>query len=250
MSVFAVIGGAERVLSLAPSRRRVAAAMASWLDLSALRATYTIESFPTDYDQGQLASCGPNALAENYEFRLGGKWSRLFAYWFTRATEGDYRTDDGVTIPDLLDVAHTMGMPREERWPYEIERYRQAPPREALREAVKHRVSRNDIIPNLDHLLVELNLGRPVLLGFRVPASMQDGASDTATTGIVNVPSDNDPAIGAHAVNAIGFDRPRELVRCTCHYGAAYGDGGTIWLPFAMWRAGMVMDMRAIRSIT
>jgi hypothetical protein len=103
-------------------------------------------------------------------------------------------------------------------------------------------------------LLLELDRGQPVLLGFKVPASMEDGAGGgTATTGIVNVPSAVDPPIGGHAVNAIGADCDRKLVRCTCHYGRDFGDPGvpgTILLPFAMWAAGMVSDMRAIRSIT
>lgn len=250
----AVIGGVDRHLGACkPSRLKLTAPKPS-INMAALRMQHTIDHFPTDYDQGPLGSCGPNSLAETYEHDFQGvKFSRLFAYYFTRATEDDLDEDDGVTIPDLLDIAHTMGLPLEETWPYDVTRWRDAPTIVALVEAIKHRVQRQDVIDGIDHLLFELDREQPVMMGFGVPASMQDsagGADSTAATGLVRVPSTTDPKIGGHCVNAIGFDRARGLVRCTCHYGAGFGDGGTIWLPFEHWTSGNVWDMRAIRSIS
>lgn len=251
MPATALIGGQLRHLAAwKPSYLKVQGVKPP-VELAALRMEHTIANFPTDYDQGALGSCGPNSLAELYQHDLKDRYSRLFAYFFTRATEGDFLDDDGVTIPDLLSVAQTMGMPLERLWPYDIDKFQVAPPLGTLIEAVKARIEGVDIVVDLAHLLFELDNEQPVIMGFYVPASMQDNAGEdsTAATGIVRVPSATDPKIGGHCVVAIGFDREKQLVRCTCHYGPDFGDKGTIWLPFGHWAAGNVMDMRAVRRI-
>lgn len=248
MNQTAIIGGVERHMGAwKPSRFKLTAPKPD-IDVTKLRMRHTIEKVPKDYDQGQLGSCGPNALAELYEFLTGQKFSRLFAYYFTRATEGDVGEDGGVTIPDLLDVAHTMGMPLESLWPYDIAKYRDVPSLQAFAEAFKHRVIRNDIVVDLEHLLYELDNEQPVLFGFQVPSSMQ--TAECARTGLVNVPSATDPSIGGHAVLACGFDRELERVQTTSHYGEEYGDHGTLWLPFAHFKSGNACDLRAARSVS
>lgn len=217
-------------------------------DVAALPMTWALAGFPTDFDQEQLGSCGPNSLGEVYAFDLKAAFSRLFAYYWTRSVEGDIADDGGVTIPDLLTVGHTMGLPLEQLWPYNIGAFTQTPPSTVVAEAIKHRVTQWDVIVDIDHLLFEVSNGQPVTLGFNVPASMQSDAC--ARTGMVNVPSETDAVIGGHCVNAIGFDRARELVKCTCHYGPTFGDGGCIWLPFAMFTSGNAMDLSAVRTIS
>jgi hypothetical protein len=243
----ALIGGVERRLNAwRPSGKRFAVAKPV-IDLAALPMRFGLDGFPTDYDQGQLGSCGPNSLAECFEFLGGFRASRLFAYYWTRATENDIDEDGGVTIPDLLDVAQTMGLPPEVTWPYDIARYRDQPPVIALVEAAAHRVIQQDPIADLEHLLYDLATRKsPVMMGFQVPSSI----SATGADGVVLVPGASDPGIGGHCVVAHFADREREMVRCTCHYGSAFGDAGCIWLPFDHWRAGNVADMRAIRAVS
>jgi hypothetical protein len=247
----AIIGGVPRRLdSWRPSGKRYGAAQPD-VDLAALPMTLAL-SVPRDYDQGQASSCGPNSLGECGEFLTGRKLSRLFVYYWTRAVEGDPDQDGGVLIPDLLDIGSSMGMPLETTWPYDLAQLEAAPPASALVEALQHRVTEQAIIADLDHLLYELAVTRrPVLLGFSVPQSMEDGTGGTtATTGIVNVPSATDPVIGRHAVVALGFDRTRCMVQTTSHYGSGFGDAGTLWLPFAHWLAANVADMRAVRAMS
>lgn len=242
-----IIGGQERHLGAwRPSGRRVTAIKPS-IEIVALPMRHAIDAVPLDRDQGQLGSCGPNSLDELYASKLLGHWSRLFAYYFTRATEGDTADDDGVTIPDLLDVAATMGLPPELVWPYDVARYRDVPPTISLVAALPNRVLVQDPVVDLDHLLFELANDQPVILGFGVPSSMASDA--TAKTGVVAVPSATDPSVGGHCVLARGYDRGRGLVQTTCHYGSGFGDHGAIWLPFAHWTAGNVSDMRAVRKI-
>jgi len=245
----AIIGGVERHMSAwKPSPLKLRGVKPAF-DVTSLPVSTRINAFPTDYDQGQLGSCGPNSLAETYEFDLnGGKYSRLFAYFFTRATEGDFIDDTGVTIPDLLSCGHSMGLPLETAWAYDIGKFQVPPPVEVLASAVAHRVEQWDWIVDLEHLLFELANGQPVMCGFQVPTSMQ--TEECARTGLVNVPSASDPAIGGHCVNFIGYDREAELLRATCHYGTDFGDHGTILLPFAHVTSGNVNDMAAIRGIS
>ena len=243
----AFIGGQERHLGAwKPSTLRLRGVKPN-VDVTALPVTATIAGFPTDYDQGQLGSCGPNSLAELYEHDLHGKYSRLFAYYFTRATENDVDEDGGVTIPDLLSVAHVMGLPLEADWPYDVNAFRAVPPMTSVVNALRARLEQWDVVVDLDHLLFEIANQQPVMFGFNVPASMQ--GDECARTGMVRVPSATDPVIGGHCVNAIGYDRARMLVKATCHYGAHFGDGGTIWLPFAMFTTGNAVDLSAVRGI-
>ena len=241
-----LIGGTPRILGHRPSGRRVGALKPA-VDLAALPERCTIDSVPLDRDQGQLGSCGPNSLDEMYASKLLGNWSRLFAYYFTRGEEGDTADDDGVTIPDLLDVASTLGLPPETAWPYDVTKFAKAPTTDSLVAAQPHRVLAQDAVVDLDHLLFELANGQPVILGFGVPASMEDGGSGTEHSGIVELPGPGG-TVGGHCVLAFGYDRQRQMVKTTSHYGAAYGDGGALWLPFAHWN-GNVHDMRAVRKI-
>lgn len=248
----AVIGGVERHLSAwRPSPFKLRAVKPA-IDLAALPVMISIDGFPTDFDQGQLGSCGPNSVAEVYAFNHPGKrFSRLFLYFFTRATEGDFWDDDGVTIPDLIAVAHTMGMPLESSWEYDIAKFAVPPPIAAIGEAQSHKIEQSDVIADLDHVLYEVARNQPVTFGFQVPASMQDGSgSDTARTGVIDLISDTNPSIGGHCVNAIGADRARRLVKTTSHYGPTYGDGGCLWLPFEYFERGLAMDPTAIRAVS
>lgn len=241
----ALIGGIRRPLSLVPSGRRVGGIKPT-LDLATLPVrTPWPDKLPRDYDQGHLNACGPNALAEIYEYHLLGKYSRLWAYYWTRAEEHD-TADDGVTIVDLIDVARTLGLPPEFMWEYNPTKYDDAPPTICFDAAT--RVTVDDVVVDLDHLLVELAGGLPVLLGVGLPASIEDDKGTTAADGIVPVPTNANPRIGGHAVTAGAFDREKQMVQCTAHWGD-YGDKGTIWLPFDHWRTGNVSDMRAIRRI-
>lgn len=254
MSAIVNIGGVDRHLAAwKPARRKFLGVKPS-IDVAALPMRHELQGFPLDYDQGQLGSCGPNSVAEVYEWWSGGwrgpegtrtKFSRLFLYWFTRAIEGDFLDDTGVEIPDLMSVAHTMGMPLETLWPYELSKFQVPPPVEVLVDAVRHRMTAWDLVVDLEHMLDKIATGQPITFGFQVPASMQALGSD----GVVNVPSDANPTIGGHCVNAIGFDRERELVKCTCHYGDQFGDHGAIWLPFKMFECGFASDMTAIQGV-
>lgn len=246
----AVIGGQLRHLGAwRPSRLRLRSVKPA-VELAQLPAVHTIDGFPTDYDQGSLGSCGPNSAAEVYEFNLHQKFARLWLYYFTRSVEDDTGDDAGVEIPDMFGVLHTMGMPLETSWPYDITKYDHIPPLTSMREALGFRLLQWDPIAGLEHLLFELANNYPVTCGFQVPASMMDGAGGTtATTGLVPVPSEANPSVGGHCVNLIGYDRPRQLLKATCHYGPAFGDHGCIWLPFAHVTGGNACDLSAMRRI-
>lgn len=234
-----------------PSRLRLCAFRPA-VNLASIPMQHTIANFPTDYDQGQLGSCGPNSAAEVYEWdqRKQTKFSRLWLYWFVRATEGDVDEDGGIEIPDMMSVLHAMGMPPETEWPYDVGRFRSPPPSSTLMSALRYRLDGWDLVADLDHLLFELANDQPVTFGFQVPASMEDGSgSSTATTGIVDMPSAANPIIGGHCCNFIGYDRARRLIKSTCHYGPQFGDGGCIWIPFEFVTSGLVRDMIAMRSI-
>lgn len=244
-----IIGGVARHLGAwKPSGRRLGAVPAGAFDYGQAVRVFGCDQVPTDYDQGQLGSCGPNSLAEIYQVITSEKYSRLFAYWWTRADEGDIFADGGVEIKDLIMVAHTMGLPPEALVPYDITKYQVPPGIEAIAAAYPHRITDSEILGDLDHCLMSLVAGKPFMLGFGVPQSMESG--DTETTGIVQVPSKSDPVIGGHAVTARKADLDKRMIQTTCHYGPDYGDEGCIWLPFEHFTGGNATDFTRINAIS
>src|SRR5512133_3060968 len=88
---------------------------------------------PKVYDQGQLGSCTANAIGAAFEFgqvKQGLKDfmpSRLFIYYNERAMEGTIDTDSGAMIRDGMKSVAKRGAPKEDTWPYEIDRFRDKP---------------------------------------------------------------------------------------------------------------------------
>ena len=84
-------------------------------------------------DQKSLGSCTANAgvgMIEYFEKRADGKYidaSRLFLYKVTRKML-NFKGDTGAFLRSAMGAITIFGVPPEEYWPYEIEKFEEEPP--------------------------------------------------------------------------------------------------------------------------
>jgi C1A family cysteine protease len=201
---------------------------------------------PAVWDQGQIGSCVWHAIpALLTHLHLDFMGSRLWGYYKTRVIEHSTKQDSGCQLRDAIKVLANLGFPPEAMWPYDISKFKKAPPRKANTAAKKEIIkeyqrlgartvdgkSYSAIV--LEDMLDCLSQGLPLALGFTVYDSFESDA--VARTGIVPMPSpaDGNP-LGGHAVAVVGYKKingkPYFIVRNSWSEG--WGDKGHFYMPF------------------
>jgi C1A family cysteine protease len=194
---------------------------------------------PPVYDQGQLGSCTANAIAAAVQFdQLKQKLatvflpSRLFIYYNERVMEGTVDSDSGAQIRDGIKSVAKQGVCPEPMWPYDIARFRVKPGKACYVEALKHRVLLYQrLVPTLNQLRGCLTSGYPFVFGFTVYESFESPA--VARTGHAPLPVPDEPAIGGHAVMAVGYEDARQWFLVRNSWGSKWGMKGYFTLPYA-----------------
>jgi C1A family cysteine protease len=200
-------------------------------------------------DQGPLNSSTAFAvlnLVEYFERRIHGRTfegSKLFLYKVARNllrprlhTTGD----TGADLRTTLKVLTSIGVPPEEYWPYEVDRFDEEPSSFVYGLATPLsdlRYFRLDE-PNQDGAATWatvrsfLAAGFPILLGFSVPSSLTTDA---------NIPyrPDLDTIRGGMAALAVGyklhhFARNQHALLIRSSWGSQWGDKGYGWLDAAI----------------
>ncbi len=202
---------------------------------------------PGIFDQGNLGSCTANAANAVVQFveRKDGdpdwdRLSRLFTYYYSREKLGTVLEDSGALIRDTYAVLAETGSPREQFWPYDIDRFAQKPSVPDWR-ASEHRVLEYLSVEdgNEEAMVACLAEGYPFTYGFAVYESFWGVGSDGRWGGTMG---DID---GYHAVDAWGYDfRPGAfgfpeggwIVRNS--WSVAFGEHGYFYVP----RAYMARD--------
>jgi C1A family cysteine protease len=222
---------------------------------------------PPIYDQGQLGSCTGNGVARCLEYeamRQGQPTvtpSRLFIYYNERAIEGTVNQDSGAQIRDGIKVVAKQGAPPESEWPYSDANpgpFQHKPPPQVYVDATKHEalVYKRVVLggPGAP-LRSALAAGYPVVFGFSVPASFEDGSWDP-TKDPLPVPGPNDQFIGGHCVVLSGYDFTRSrfsdwAFQCENSWGPNWGMNGRFWMN-AHWfdaNAGLASDFWVIQKV-
>ncbi len=258
--IFAGREAAARV----PGSRKPAAAPPGAIDLR--------DWCPPVEDQGRLGSCTANAgvgVIEYYERRAFGRHleaSRLFLYKVTRNLM-KLKGDTGATLRSTMGAMVLFGVPPEEHWPYSdageafdreppafcyafaqncqaVKYYRHDPPGSPAQEVVARVKS-------------GLVAGHPAMFGF----SVYDSIAQADATGRIPFPGPRERIEGGHAVVAVGYDDrmrienagsgakelPTEgafLIRNS--WGAAWGERGYGWLPYAYVLRGLAEDFWSV----
>jgi C1A family cysteine protease len=193
---------------------------------------------PPVYNQGQLGSCTANSIGAAVEFeqmkqKLADVFepSRLFIYYNERAMEGTVDSDSGAQIRDGIKSVAKQGVCAEPLWPYQIEKFRARPPKKCYDAALGHRVVLYQrLVPTLNQLRACLASGYPFVFGFTVYESFE---SPTVTkTGHASMPGPAEPAIGGHAVMAVGYEDSKQWFVLRNSWGPNWGMHGYFTLPY------------------
>ncbi|MDD5483623.1 MAG: C1 family peptidase [Kiritimatiellae bacterium] len=196
--------------------------------------------------QGNLGSCTAQALIGALEFlQLKAKskvashpslpnWfqdlSRLFVYYNTRVEMGTVHEDSGAMLRTGIKVLKTLGVCKEQKWPYKISRFKEKPPADCYQEAEKHQVTAYQRLHKLDEMRACLSMGLPFVFGFAVYEHVM--GKDVRRTGNIRLPRQGERMLGGHAVMAVGYDDGRKNLIFRNSWGAEWGRGGYGALPY------------------
>jgi len=209
-------------------------------------------------DQGAIRSCTACAgmgLNEYFQRRAYGKFidgSRLFLYKVTRNLTGG-EGDAGAFLRDVMKAMVLFGVPPEQYWPYDIDKFMDEPPAFCYAfaqnyKAIKYfRLDPAGATPdkNLENVKRFLASQFPVMFGYSTFSSMpkrNDGKSD------IPLPAKGERLMGGHAVMAVGYDDNHKigdlkgalLIRNS--WGVNWGEDGYGWLPYDYVLKGLAVD--------
>jgi hypothetical protein len=192
---------------------------------------------PAIKDQGRLGSCTANGIAGQIEYEEAfqgdtdcAPLSRLWLYWHERALEGSIPWDAGAYPLDGFKVANHSGIPIEDEWPYDIARFRDAPP--DFPDAAQHMALVYVEVPQHAYAIqTVLAAQAPIGLGFTVYESFE--SSEVERTGVVPMPGKNEGVLGGHYVFIVGYRwlHGRRYYICQNSWGPDWGDEGYFYMP-------------------
>jgi C1A family cysteine protease len=232
-------------------------------DFVDLRQDSEGEYFTTPEDQGSLNSSSAFAvlsLLEYFERRIHGRTyegSKLFLHKVVRnliAKEVGAIGDIGADLRTTFKVLTKIGVPAEDYWPYDVERFDEEPSAfyyaiaKPLRDLKYFRLDEPNSTGEATWANVRsfLNAGFPVVFGIPVPRSLTTDA---------NIPfrPEFDALRGAQAVVAVGyssnhFGKRQDALLIRCSWGSQWGDNGNGWLPVSYIRNQIARDFWTIAS--
>ncbi len=221
-----------------------------------LRRDCEDEYFTDPEDQGPLNCSSAFAvlsLVEYFERRVRShtfEGSKLFLYKVTRNLIHNHHQVTGDTGADLRTTFKAIvqfGVPPEEHWPYDVERFDEEPDSflyglaKPLADVRYFRLDEpnQDGQTTLDRLKSFLAAGFPIAFGFPVPSSL------TADANISYRPV-LDSIRGGQAVVAVGYRQDAIMIRSS--WGSQWGDNGYGWLPVAYVRNQLARNFWGVVS--
>lgn len=199
------------------------------------------------YDQGQLGSCTSQAICGHIYHNKRVETSRLFVYYNERLLEGTVNQDAGAMIRDGIKSLTIWGTPKESIWPYNIAAFRTRPSPNAYLRGKQFLLRSYHRIITLDDMINCLAEGYPFVTGLAIFTSFE--TQETATTGIVPLPTAGEQLLGGHAVLVVGYDLNARTFICRNSWGVNWGQAGYFTIPFLYFtNFGLAWDMWTIRS--
>lgn len=211
---------------------------------------------PGPYNQGNLGSCTANAVAGAVEFQLMKESlsqvftpSRLFIYYYERASRGTVAYDSGASIRDGIQVVSNTGYPPETAWPYDESQFATAPSADAQSQAAVHKAFQSFCLnQTLDHLRGTLADGEPFVFGMTIFSSFE--SPEVASSGQVPMPGPTDETIGGHAMMGVGYDDEGQFFWVRNSWGDSWGIGGYCQIPYSyLTNPQLAADFWTIRTV-
>jgi hypothetical protein len=186
-------------------------------------------------DQLHLGSCVGQAIVGAFELMTNKlhpekfkDLSRLFVYYNARLLEGYVEEDVGTYVRDGIKAVHKWGICIEEKWPYLIKKFADAPNVESYIDARSRLIDSYYRINSIDDMIALLDMEIPIVTGIQVFGDFDRLGSDA----VLPLPSDKDYILGGHAVTIVGYDNDRKYFICRNSFGEDWGDQGYFYMPY------------------
>ena len=195
-------------------------------------------SYPEVYNQLDTNSCTAQAMCGAVSFlNKDFSPSQLFQFYNERVLLNTVNSDAGATLSVACKAAENNGICPENLWPFNISQLTVRPEQICYSKAIKNLFSKSSklLTQNNPNLIAEIKdaiaQGHPVIAGILVFPSMED--QGTAETGIVPMPSGNNPPLGGHAIVLMGYYEATGLIQFRNSWGPNWGKDGYGFLPEA-----------------
>lgn len=193
-------------------------------------------------DQGELGSCTTHGITGALRFlRINAHkpdlpLARLQLYFDERKVEGTTKEDAGAEIRDGIKCAAKVGVAPEQLWPYDVAKFRQAPPASVYAAAAKYQALQYERVPvSAAGLKNALAQGFPVVIGVTLYESFEGAAVEK--TGLVPMPKvagrNAENVAGGHCMLVVGYGQRPATFTVRNSWGADWGDRGDCYMPEA-----------------
>jgi C1A family cysteine protease len=191
-------------------------------------------------DQGPLQSCSAHAVAAALACEVAFEPSRLFIHYNCR--------DGPPLVRHCVAAVAQHGFCSEEEWPYDAYRFGKRPPDSVYARAAAFRgCAARELDQDLRAFKQCLSDGRPIVCGLILHYGFLGAA--VRSTGAIPLPGPTEPRLGGHAVAVTGYDEARERFLIRNSMGAAWGEEGYGYIPYAyMADPHLAVDFWALES--
>ncbi len=193
---------------------------------------------PPVYAQGSAGSCTAQSICAAFHFcQMKQKLynfapSRLFTYYTTRDIEGTVNQDCGAMLRDTIKSINKFGACPESIWAYDLSKLFVKPTATCYDTASRHTaVSYRQVSQNLNQMKGCLAEGYPFAFGMMVYPSFE--GEQVANSGVLQMPSGAENAVGGHAVLAVGYDDSQQRFIIRNSWGNEWGMAGHFTMPYS-----------------
>lgn len=176
-------------------------------------------------DQGAIGSCVANAVCDAFEIidKTGVNLSRMFLYWTSRY---DPLKKTGATIRTTLDAVRNYGIPNEEVWPYDINKFNIKPSDVAFENASRNKRMTFYRVKSEADVISSIESGYPVVFGIPVDSRMFNSKKESEY-----IYDGSNLTSYQHALIVVGYRTVEGKIqfRIRNSWGKNWGDNGYCW---------------------
>lgn len=215
--------------------------------------TSDLAPYGVELNQGQLGSCTANGIAqavyvaESVAGLPASVLSRLWLYYEERALEGTIGQDSGANIGDGFTMLAAKGIPSEDAYPYDTEKFTDDPGPSVDRLAYDSRgevgINYHPISTTGEALLSDVERALTGHFAVVFGCQVSEAFCSTQPSGTVMAPGPTDRIEGGHCLCVVGHDRAGRRLKVKNSWGDSWGDPtagpGCFWMDYSYFAQSM-----------